>query len=105
MEELWRICRDGARITVRGPYYKSHYAFGDPTHRHFFTENSFVFFADSHMHSFYSHARFKVERTRLVTHGLRLLLPFKRFLNFFLWNIFDEIEFTLLVKKESVKKP
>ncbi len=40
MEELWRILRPGGRLIVTVPYFRSVDAFGDVTHRHFFTSES-----------------------------------------------------------------
>jgi len=101
MEELWRICKPDAAIAIRGPYYKCHYAFGDATHKHFFTEQSFIYFSDSHPFNYYSFARFEVTKIRLITHGFKHFIPFKKILNLFLWNIFEEIEFKLKVNKDS----
>jgi SAM-dependent methyltransferase len=36
-EELHRIARPGARIQLRTPHYSSVLAYGDPTHRHYFS--------------------------------------------------------------------
>ena len=64
-EEIWRICKDGARIRVEVPYYNSAGACQDPTHKSFFTENTFDYFTElgattlSH-YNYYSSARFKI---------------------------------------------
>jgi ubiquinone/menaquinone biosynthesis C-methylase UbiE len=102
MEELYRICKPDAMIKVRGPYYKSHYAFGDSTHRHFFTEQSFIYFNSSHPFSYYTTARFEVITVKLATWGIKRRMPFKGFLNRFLWNVYDEIYFELRVNKNKV---
>lgn len=102
MEELWRICKPNALIIIKGPYFKSQYAFRDPTHKHFFTEKSLRYFDDSHVFSHYSSARFEVLETKLIPPlGRRRLIPFKKILNNFLWNMFDEIEFKLRVSKSK----
>lgn len=65
MEELHRIGRSGALVKVIVPYFRSRWAFIDPTHRHFFGVESFAYFDPDHVHSRlynYSEARFKVER-------------------------------------------
>lgn len=65
MEELHRISRPGALVKVIVPYFRSRWAFIDPTHRHFFGVESFAYFDPDHVHSRlynYSEARFKVER-------------------------------------------
>lgn len=102
MEEWHRLCRAGAIIKISLPYYKSSGAFSDPTHKHFFTENSFQYFTPEHEYNFYTSARFKVLRVKLLAkdfgdrrHKLRNLLPFKKFFNFWLFNIYDEIYFEL----------
>ena len=42
MEELFRISKDGARIVIRVPYFRSHWAM-DPTHKHYFAAHAFLF--------------------------------------------------------------
>ncbi|MDX6650842.1 MAG: hypothetical protein QOJ97_2793 [Solirubrobacteraceae bacterium] len=37
MEELHRVARPGARIHLRTPHFSSVLAYGDPTHRHYFS--------------------------------------------------------------------
>ncbi len=37
LEELHRIARPGARIQLRTPHFSSALAYGDPTHRHYFS--------------------------------------------------------------------
>jgi len=103
MEELYRICIPGALIHINVPYFKSNSAFTDPTHRHFFTETSFKYFNASHALHFYTTAIFTTERVKLIKHTkykdlkhfFRNLLPAKKFLNYFLFNIYDEIYFKL----------
>jgi len=65
MEEVYRICRNGATVTVIVPYFRSSCAFIDPTHRHFFGVDWFAYFDPSHPFCSrygYSRARFAVER-------------------------------------------
>lgn len=66
MEELHRICRDGASIEITVPHFSSGNAFTDPTHRHFFSRFSFHYFDSAHELSFYSDARFQVARSNLI---------------------------------------
>lgn len=102
MTEWHRLCRNGAIIKISLPYYKSSGAFTDPTHKHFFTENSFQYFSSEHEYHFYAKAKFKILKIQLLAkdfgdrrHKLRNLLPFKEFFNFWLFNIYDEIYFEL----------
>jgi len=45
-EELWRIGKNGARIVIAVPYFRSVDAFIDPTHTHFFTSGSLNYFLE-----------------------------------------------------------
>jgi len=103
MTEIYRLAAPGALIKIRVPYFKSNSAFTDPTHQHFFSETSFKYFTADNPLNFYSPARFEMTKTELVAftryrdakHIFRNFLPFKRLLNYFLFNIYDEIYFEL----------
>jgi predicted SAM-dependent methyltransferase len=65
MEELSRISKVGAKIKVIVPYFRSKWAYIDPTHRHHFTVDSFAYFDPNHNISKlykYSKARFIVNK-------------------------------------------
>jgi SAM-dependent methyltransferase len=65
MEEIHRILQNGGLVKIIVPYFRSRWAFIDPTHRHFFTSDSFAYFdSSSHISQMYpySTARFTVER-------------------------------------------
>lgn len=101
MEEIYRLLEPNGIIKIRVPYAKSDAAFKDPTHKNFFTENTFDYFSPDHHFSFYSPARFKVEKVEFYNystdwrHQLRNLLPGKKLWKIFLFNIYDEIYFEL----------
>jgi SAM-dependent methyltransferase len=109
IEEMWRICKPGAMIYVWGPYFRYEAAYRDPTHERFFTEHSFDYFQDGVNFSHYSKARFNVRKVELRNHFFssvknlhkRIIkyVPFKKFLNIFLWNIYSEVYFELEVVK------
>lgn len=66
MQEVWRVCRDGARVDISVPYFNSIGAYRDPTHRRFFTWETFEHFTDSGgVPSFYAEARFRIVGRRL----------------------------------------
>ena len=44
MDEIWRICEDGAKITFISPYYTSIRAWQDPTHKRAISEATFQYF-------------------------------------------------------------
>lgn len=65
MEEVHRICAAGGQVKVIVPYFRSLYAFIDPTHKHFFTVDSFAFYDPDHIicqRYDYVKTRFKVEK-------------------------------------------
>ena len=65
MEELSRISKPGARIKIIVPYFRSKWAYIDPTHRHHFTVESFAYFDPDHIICKlykYSEVRFKIEK-------------------------------------------
>jgi len=106
IDELYRILQPNGKIIIRVPYAKSDWAFVDPTHKHFFTENSFNYFTETHEYNYYSKSRFTVKykfinNTQNLSHKIRNLLPLKGILRYFLFNIFDEIEFELIKLKQQ----
>jgi SAM-dependent methyltransferase len=66
MEEIHRVCRDGARVQITVPHFSSANAFTDPTHRHQFGAFSFDYFVGQHDLAFYSRARFRRRRAQIV---------------------------------------
>src|SRR3954469_25935951 len=64
LEELHRIARPGARIHIRTPHYSSVLAYGDPTHRHYFSTIAIRSLAEPRF-SHYTNARFRVVHVTL----------------------------------------
>lgn len=65
MEEVHRICKAGGNVKVIVPYFRSVWAFIDPTHKHFFTVDSFAYFDPHHticQRYDYTLARFVVKK-------------------------------------------
>ena len=65
MEELHRICKNGASIKIIVPYFRSYWAYIDPTHQTFFTVDSFGYYDPDHIickRYDYVSTRFKVDR-------------------------------------------
>lgn len=48
IEEIYRICKSGAVVTVGIPYFRSFYAVIDPTHKNFFGVYWFNYFDPEH---------------------------------------------------------
>lgn len=109
LEELYRISKHRAKIYVIVPYFRSEAAYRDPTHVRFFTERSFDFFQESVELCYYSNIRFDIKKVELravfrnnfksLYKNIYKLIPFKKCLSIFLWNIFTEIYFELEVLK------
>jgi len=46
MEDLYRILKPGGVLKITVPYYNSKGTFQDPTHKRFFTEETFLYFTN-----------------------------------------------------------
>lgn len=66
MEEIHRVCRDGAVVQITVPHFSSANAFTDVTHRHFFGWFSLQYFTDNVDLSFYSDVRFRRRTADIV---------------------------------------
>lgn len=65
VEELCRLARPGGLVKIVVPYFRARWAFIDPTHRHYFTADSFSYFDPDHPHCReydYSLVRLRPER-------------------------------------------
>lgn len=49
MKEVHRICKPGAIVKVIVPYFRSVWAFIDPTHKTFYTVDSFAYYDPRHI--------------------------------------------------------
>jgi len=63
-EELHRIARPGARIQLRTPHFSSVLAYGDPTHRHYFSTIAIRSLAEPRF-AHYTDVRFRVVHVTL----------------------------------------
>ena len=65
IEEIHRILKPNKKLIVTVPYFRSRWAFIDPTHKTFYTVNSFAYYDPEHVicqRYDYTNARFKVEK-------------------------------------------
>lgn len=65
MEEIHRVCKPGAIIKIKVPYFASASAFQDPTHVRFFTLKTFNYFLPKNENNFITKARFKILRKKI----------------------------------------
>jgi uncharacterized protein YbaR (Trm112 family) len=104
MEELHRICCNGARVYIRVVNWNTIYMPMDPTHVRPFHENTFDFFGGRKGRNYYTHARFEVVKVvkgwayywkRWTWGNERLLNFFGRHLN----NVLIDLNFELKALK------
>lgn len=50
MNEMWRVCKNGAKVKIVVPHQSSLMAFADPTHKKIFNEESFKYFCSNGEH-------------------------------------------------------
>lgn len=62
--EVHRILRPGGRLVLRTPHFSSALAYGDPTHRHFYSTNAIGYLAHPAFEH-YSQVRFRVDEITL----------------------------------------
>jgi len=68
LEEIWRITRNGAIIKIKVPLYPSVGALQDPTHKQFYTYMTFDYFRPKDNLNYYSKARFKIIKKKIIFH-------------------------------------
>ena len=66
MEEVHRVSRPGGMFRFNVPHFSSDGAFTDPTHRQFFSSQTFDYFTEDHELNFYSTARFRPHSVQLI---------------------------------------
>lgn len=102
MEEIYRVCRDGAEVRISVPYYTSKGAFRDPTHVRYFTEDTFQHFEPP---TYGVKTDFRIEEVKFD-----LRKPFRWFPRYlqkrcrrYLWNVVDNMQVTLRAVKAATR--
>lgn len=81
MEELHRVCKDGAIVTITTPHFTCANAFTDPTHCHQFGMFSFDFFTGESTHDHYTDVRFAYRKRQLIFDPTRKNTVIRRIAN------------------------
>lgn len=66
MEEIHRVCSDGAVVRITVPHFSCANAYTDPTHRRLFGYFSLDYLTDENEIQFYSRARFKKMQSSII---------------------------------------
>ncbi len=66
MEEIHRVCENGAVVKITVPHFSCANAFTDPTHKHYFSVASFNYFTGDHEFGFYTDRRFRKRTAQMV---------------------------------------
>ena len=66
MEEIHRICCNGATVKITLPHFSCANAYTDPTHRHYFGRFSFDYVSGENALNFYTKAIFKRRASQII---------------------------------------
>jgi SAM-dependent methyltransferase len=66
MEEIHRVCQDGALVRITVPHFSGPEAYTDPTHRRYFGYLSFDYVTGEHEIEFYTRVRFKTLTRNMI---------------------------------------
>ena len=100
MNELYRISKDKAIIKVIVPFYHSEHAFRDPTHKSYFSYDSFNHFIKKSSYYYYHGIKTNFEIKELKIIGIRFFPMFLlRKLSKYIPNLVTELRFKLKVLK------
>jgi predicted SAM-dependent methyltransferase len=101
MREVHRILKKDGIFYIKVPFYATTIAFQDYTHKNYFTEKTFTYFTKDNELSYYQDIRFEIVDQKLVSNSnsfyerIRNVIPFRKFLKFILWNMYDELHVVL----------
>lgn len=109
MEELWRISKNKAKITILVPLAPGYWSFTDPTHKQFFTFNTFDYFTKEHALNYYSKAKFRIIYKRIMFYRiLKVFEPLvnihertQKFYSVFLSNLISPFMLKIILKVEK----
>lgn len=66
LEEIHRVCVNGAVVKITVPHFSCVNAFTDPTHKHYFSSASFNYFTGDNEFGFYTKCRFIKKSANII---------------------------------------
>ena len=66
MEEMWRISENKGKILIEVPIFPSVGSVADPTHKSFYTYQTFNYFRVNDGLNYYSKARFRIVKRKII---------------------------------------
>jgi SAM-dependent methyltransferase len=81
LRDIRRILKAGGILHIRVPHFTSSYAYGDPTHKRFFSSDTFYFFVAENNRSYYFDFSFARMDALRIYFGPRAYLPIEWFVN------------------------
>ena len=82
LRDIWRIMRPAGTLHIRVPHFTSSHAYGDPTHKRFFSSDNFYFFVASNTNRpyYFDFSFARIENLR-IHFGPRAYQPIGWFVN------------------------
>lgn len=99
MNEFYRILKPNGVVCAIVPFGNSYWTMADPTHKHTFTEQTMNVYDANHRH--YIQGAFDI-KTKLnsdwnsLAHAIRNLIPFRYFLRYFIWTMYDTVTYKMI---------
>jgi SAM-dependent methyltransferase len=67
LQELYRVTKPNGQLIITVPYFQSKWAYVDPTHKHFFTSESFSYFDINHIYyKLYRYSNIKTQINKII---------------------------------------
>jgi len=101
LREIHRVLRPGGIVYVYVPYYTAHGAYGDPTHRSFFTEGTFDYYTVESDYQHYADFEFELVDREFFYSKLLWPIPSRR-VRLKLGHVFGDL---VLAMKVVLRKP
>ena len=101
-QEVYRVCKNGARVELVVPYYTSINAFKDPTHQTFFTEETFKYFTQDRWYGSDYNIKTNFAMIDITYHYSKialLLYPLRKYLRRHFLNMVGAMTVTMEVVK------